>query len=228
MSTDYHFRPDEASGQNQSVHLAVSADGRPEVDHVYTIPPRCGRAVRVTKGRTLEIINSHGNQVCDFWAFVDSNISEYMSMPHCHTAMGSIMPKPGDVMITNNRNPILAFVEDSSPGIHDTVIAACDAARYQQLGIKDYHDNCTDNLRMALGTLGLKLTSIPAPFNVWMNIPVSADGGFTWEAPVSSPGDFVRFRALRDCIAVMSACPQDVTPVNGVDVAPTELEFRVF
>jgi uncharacterized protein YcgI (DUF1989 family) len=221
------FKPAECAGQNQSTQLAVSEDGRPNPGKVYTIPPRCGRAIRMAKDQTLEIINTHGNQVCDFWAFVDSNVSEYMSMPHCHTALGSIIPKPGDVLVTNNRSPILAFTEDSSPGIHDTVVAACDAVRYQQLGINEYHDNCTDNLRMALGTLGQKLTSIPAPFNVWMNIPVSADGGFSWQAPVSSPGDFVRFKALRDCIAVMSACPQDLIPVNGIGVAPTELQFKV-
>jgi uncharacterized protein YcgI (DUF1989 family) len=30
-----------------------------------------------------------------------------------------------------------------------------------------------------------------------------------------------------DVIAVMSACPQDFTPVNGVGVAPDILEFYV-
>ena len=222
------FDPAFAWGQNASVDLSISEDGRPEPDLAYTIPARCGRAVRLAKDQTLEITNTHGHQVCDFWAFVDDNMSEYMSMAHCHTALGSIFPRAGDVLVTNNRNPIIKFVEDSSPGVHDTVVAACDAARYQQLGISEYHDNCTDNLRMALGTLGRTLTSIPAPFNVWMNIPVAANGAFTWEAPVSQPGDIVRFRALRDCIAVMSACPQDVTPVNGVGNTPTELAFKVF
>ncbi|MGI9316210.1 MAG: DUF1989 domain-containing protein [bacterium] len=222
------FSPSETAGQNDSIHLDISADGRPETDEIYTIPARCGRAVRVARGQTLEIINVHGHQVCDLWAFIDANISEYMSMAHSHTAAGSIMPRTGDIMVTNNRNPILKFTDDSSAGIHDTVVAACDAVRYQQLGIKEYHDNCTDNLRMALGTLGLKLTAVPAPFNVWMNIPVAGNGTFSWEAPVSQPGDHVRFQAIEDCIAVMSACPQDVTPVNGVGVEPTELAFKVF
>ena len=221
------FDPSLIYGQNASMELPVSEDGCPEPGTNYVIPARCGRAVKLAKDQTLEIINTHGNQVCDFWAFVVDNMSEYMSMAHCHTALGSIFPKAGDVLVTNARNPILKFVKDTSPGVHDTVVAACDAARYKQLGITDYHDNCMDNLRMALGTLDLKLTSIPAPFNVWMNIPVAANGTFTWEAPVSRPGDIVRFQAMQDCIAVMSACPQDVTPVNGIGNMPTELAFKV-
>jgi uncharacterized protein YcgI (DUF1989 family) len=34
-------------------------------------------------------------------------------------------------------------------------------------------------------------------------------------------------RAETDIIAVMSACPQDLTPVNGDGLAPTELHFRI-
>jgi uncharacterized protein YcgI (DUF1989 family) len=37
----------------------------------------------------------------------------------------------------------------------------------------------------------------------------------------------VVMRAEMDIIAVMSACPQDVTPVNGRDCVPSELHFRV-
>ena len=68
---------------------------------------------------------------------------------------------------------------------------------------------------------------IPAPLNLWMNIPVDAGGQIDWLPTVSRPGNEVRFEVLIDCIAVMSACPQDITPINGTDVAPTSLDFRV-
>jgi len=32
---------------------------------------------------------------------------------------------------------------------------------------------------------------------------------------------------LADVVFVMSACPQDMTPVNGIGVQPAELEFHV-
>jgi len=222
------FDPALPAGTNNSASSAISADGRPEIGLEYTIPARCGIAVRVGAGQTLKIINTHGSQVCDFWAFRDPDVAEYMSMAHTHTALSSIMPEPGDTLVTNNRTPILEFLEDSSPGVHDTVVAACDAVRYQQLGVDGYHDNCTDNLRMALGAIGYQLPAVPAPFNIWMNIPVATNGSFSWASPVSKPGDSVRFGALMDCIAVMSACPQDITPVNGEGVEPTTLAFCIF
>ena len=30
-----------------------------------------------------------------------------------------------------------------------------------------------------------------------------------------------------DCIVVLSACPQDMIPVNGTDCTPTEVHYRV-
>ena len=55
-------------------------------------------------------------------------------------------PIIGDTFVTNKRNPILTVVEDTSPGIHDTFMAACDKKRYELLGVENYHRNCSDNL----------------------------------------------------------------------------------
>jgi uncharacterized protein YcgI (DUF1989 family) len=30
-----------------------------------------------------------------------------------------------------------------------------------------------------------------------------------------------------DCIVAMSACPQDMIPINGEDMTPVEIEFLV-
>jgi len=148
-------------------------------------------------------------------------------MHHLHTALNSIFPKNGDTLVSNHRQPMLTIMDDTFAGVHDTVIASCDHARYQQLGCTDYHDNCADNLRMAMMAIGYTAPIIPAPFNLWMNIPVANDGSIQWLPPVSKPGDQMVFRAQMDVIAVMSACPQDITPVNGSDCVPTELHFTV-
>ncbi|MGI9449826.1 MAG: DUF1989 domain-containing protein, partial [Geminicoccaceae bacterium] len=149
------------------------------------------------------------------------------SMEHCRTALGRIYARQGDQLVTNRRRPLIEIAEDSSPGIHDILIACCDQPRYQQLGAKGYHDNCADNFRMSLLAIGVGPTHVPSPFNIWMNIPIATDGAFTWEAPVSRPGDSIRLRALAPCIAVMSACPQDMTPVNGVNAQPAALAFEL-
>ncbi len=219
--------PGLPDGENRSLSIAVSADGLPEIGRRYTVEARCGVAVRVVAGQLLNVENTHGTQVCDFWAFDADDCWEFLSMEHLHTSLNSIFPKGGDGLVSNARRTLMTIVEDTSPGVHDTIIACCDLNRYRQLGCAEYHDNCADNLRLAMIAIGLRAPIVPAPFNLWMNIPVAADGSIQWLAPVSKSGDKVVFRAERDVIAVMSACPQDVTPVNGVNCKPTELHFVV-
>ena len=214
-------------GTNQSLNLAISPDGVPVVGRRYKIKARCGVAVRLAAKQTLRVINPSGHQVCDFWAFAAPDLQEHLSMAHLHTALGSIFPKVGDRLVSNLRRPMLRLAADTSPGVHDTIIACCDHARYQQLGCEGYHDNCADNLRMALMAIGLQAPLVPAPLNVWMNVPVAHDGSTRFAAPVSKPGDHIDFCAEMDLISVMSACPQDITPVNGVGVAPESLAFEV-
>ena len=149
-------------------------------------------------------------------------------MEHTRTALGRIYVKKGDILVTNRRRPLIEIVEDTSPGVHDILIACCDHARYQQLGASNYHDNCADNFRMSLMAINVPIKHVPSPFNIWMNIPVSGkQGEYTWEAPISSKGDFIKLAAHEDCIVVMSACPQDMTPVNGIGILPSKLEFEL-
>jgi uncharacterized protein YcgI (DUF1989 family) len=81
---------------------------------------------------------------------------------------------------------------------------------------------------MALLAIGLRAPEIPAPFNIWMNTPVGEGGTIDWLPPVSKRGDRVSFRAEQDLVAIMSACPQDMVPINGADNTPRDLEFVVF
>jgi uncharacterized protein YcgI (DUF1989 family) len=141
--------------------------------------------------------------------------------------IGRLWPRKGDALHTNRRRAILTMVEDTSPGRHDTAIAACDTYRYGLLGCKEYHDNCTDNLRAGMRQLGLEAPEVPSPLNLWMNIPFAADGTQSWGEPLSKPGDYVILRAELDCIVAMSACPQDILPINGKACKPTEAHYQV-
>lgn len=195
---------------------------------LVTIPARRGKAALVAEGQHVRIVNTHGQQVVDTWAFRREDMTEFMSMEHSRTAIGRIMPVVGQAMVTNHRRPLLTLVEDTSGGIHDTLMAACDRYRYELLGCEGYHDNCTDNLAAALAELGLAPPETPSPWNLFMNIPVSTEGGLSFEPPVSKPGDYVVLRAEMDCVVAFSACPQDVVPINGTACIPTEAHFRVY
>ncbi|MEE2928243.1 MAG: urea carboxylase-associated family protein [Chloroflexota bacterium] len=199
---------------------------------LVTIPARGGKAAFVEAGQRIRVINTHGQQVVDTWAFRRDELTEFMSMEHSRTFLSRIMARVGDSMVTNHRRPILTLVEDTtvegdSAGIHDTLLAACDRYRYELLGCEGYHDNCTDNLAAGLAELGLTPAETPSPWNLFMNIPVASDGTVSFEAPVSRPGDYVTLRAEMDCVLAFSACPQDIVPINGVDCIPTEAHFQI-
>ena len=194
---------------------------------LITIPARRGKAAFVSQGQSIRVVNTHGQQVVDTWAFRRDDLTEFMSMEHSRTSLGRIMPTLGQSMTTNHRRPILTVVEDTSGGIHDTLMAACDRYRYELLGCEGYHDNCTDNLAAAMAELGLAAPETPSPWNLFMNIPVGADGSVSFEPPVSTPGSHVTLRAEMDCVVAFSACPQDVLPINGVECVPTEAHFQV-
>ena len=175
-----------------------------------TIPARKGKAGFAVRGQIIKVINTHGQQVVDTWAFNAHDTSEFMSMEHSRVAMGKIIPEVGDSLVTNRRRPILTVVEDTTPGIHDTLLAACDRYRYELLGVKGYHDNCTDNLASAMKELGAKLPETPSPLNLFMNIPVLAKGRVDFRPPVSQPGQYISLRAEMDLFIAFSACPQDM------------------
>ncbi len=217
----------EPDGTNGTLGNPISADGRPTIGQTYVVPARQGRAVRMKSGQTLKLTNVHGTQVCDFFAIVDGGSQEFLSMEHCRTSLGRIYVREGDVLVTNRRRGLVEVTTDTSKGVHDILIASCDHPRYQELGASGYHDNCADNFRMSLSAIGETAHHIPCPFNIWMNIPVDPAGNYTWQPPVASAGDHIILRALADCLFVMSACPQDMTPVNGRENRPTELAFEV-
>ena len=114
------------------------------------IPARRGKATFIRRGQTITVINTHGEQVVDTWAFNRDDLNEFMSMEYSRATLHRIIPRIGDAPLTNRRRPILTIIEDTSGEIHDTLIAACDRYRDEELGRAEYHDNCTDNLAAAL------------------------------------------------------------------------------
>jgi uncharacterized protein YcgI (DUF1989 family) len=167
---------------------------------------------------------------------------EYLSLPHTRAASYKLVPEVNDELLTNLRNPIITLIEDTSPGAHDTLTAACDANLYTALGVDkpEEHGSCAENLVLALKelneTAGLKgpkavgaditVNIAPTPLHLFMNAPLqtkdSQDEGagakgtiVKVEEPKGKKRCHVRFRAERDVVVVFSACPNDVGPQNG-------------
>jgi uncharacterized protein YcgI (DUF1989 family) len=191
------------------------------------IRARCGAAVTLKAGQTITVVNTHGGQVVDFWAFRADGSGEHLSMPHSVVTIGRVKPAVGDVLVSDLRRPMVRLTRDASPGVHCMLFAACDPARYRLLGCTGHHDNCADNLRAAVASTSVALAYVPTPLNLFMNTKLDDDRVMRVEAPEAKAGDSVTFEALVDCVVAMSACPQDLVPVNGVDCTPKGVEYFV-
>ncbi|WP_432936607.1 DUF1989 domain-containing protein [Kribbella sp. CA-253562] len=189
------------------------------------VPARSGRAVRVARGEFVRVTDLEGGQVGDLFAFVAGDRSgEHLSAAHTRTATSRLWPAIGETFVTDRRRPILTLVEDTSPGFHDLLIAACDPQRYAGLGAPG-HPSCAENLATALAPAGLSAPVIPQPVNVFMRVQADRDGRLDWLPAATTAGDSVTFRAELDCVVVLSACPQDLTVINGTH--PTDLALDV-
>jgi len=194
---------------------------------LLTIPARRGLAARAAKGQRITVINTHGAQVVDTWAFCADDVTEWMSMEASRAWFMKLRPALGDTFLTNQRRPILTLVEDTSGGVHDTLMAACDAPRYRLLDVEGHHDNCRDNLHAGLAAVGIAVPATPAPLNLFMNIPWTPEGALAWAEPASTPGSHVVLRAEMDLVVAFSACPQDILPINGRTGRTTEAHVRI-
>jgi hypothetical protein len=193
----------------------------------HHLPARRSIAFEVPKDTLIRVINTEGRQVVDTWAFNAKDMAEFMSMEHARVHMGRVNPVAGSTLLTNRRKPILTMIEDTSGGVHDTLLAACDEHRYRMLGAKGYHDNCTDNLNMALNELGYASPEIPSPLNLFQNSSIKPDGALIIEPPIAPPGSHVTLSTGMDCIIVFSACPQDMAPTNGADMTPKPVDIEI-
>jgi uncharacterized protein YcgI (DUF1989 family) len=169
---------------------------------------------------------------------------QYFSASRTRSILSKLVPsaEDEDVLYTNKSVPLLTLVEDTTAGVHDTLFGCCDRFRYQNLGWADHsHASCAENMHLALqkavdaGAIPAVISSewTPDPLNVFMNVPVTtpldrASGGGRIECvpPHSRPGEYLVLRAEVDCVAVMSACPNDVIP--GVNAGRcTGVEYEV-
>lgn len=192
------------------------------------VEARHGRAFAVKAGDCVRITTPAGTQVADTWAFAAGDLHEHLSMDHTRSVNSSIFVDRGTRLVSNHRRLMLTVVDDTSPGRHDTLLCPCNSAIYRELGASPDHRSCTGNLHEALGDAGLDVPFTPASLNLFMNVPVASDGSVDRLAPRSVPGDSIVLRAEMDLTLVLSACPQDITPINGDARTPTDLQVDIW
>jgi len=189
----------------------------------HTLKASHGLAIVLQTGDRVQIENLLGNQVVDTWAIGLNDPFEYSALDQTRSLNSSIFIETGRCLFSNLRRPMLTLIEDTSPGRHDTLLCPCSAAIYKELGCTHYHRSCTDNFHEALLRVGVSLPFTPASLNLFMNVPIKDSGAVDRLPPASRAGDVVTFRADMPVYLVLSACPQDITVINGLDRQPTDI-----
>ena len=189
-----------------------SADKSETKNH---IPAGTAVSIYLSSKQSIRIINHEGGQVVDTWAFSQANPSEHLSMEHSRSALYKLWFEPGDTLVSNHFNPMLTIKNDTSPGMHDTLHAACSKASYRFYGEGDNHPNCQDNLFNALSEQGLEPQSIPCPWNVFEHALVDEKMKLSDLPASAQKGDYIELIAEQDLILVCSACPSLVGSISG-------------
>lgn len=191
------------------------------------LPARHGKALRLQANQRVQVVNVHGQQVVDTWAFCQDDPTEAMSMEHTRSCLDKLTPSVGDCLFTQRRRPILCLEADTSPGKHDTLLSACDEARYRLLGCTKKHASCSENFHTALSEIGIVSHRVPSPLNLFEHVVVGFDGSLSIRPPVSRIGDVVTLRAMLDVVVIFSACPMDIALTNGLDRTPKDVRLIV-
>jgi uncharacterized protein YcgI (DUF1989 family) len=197
------------------------------MEGLQEIPGGYSSAVLLKAEQAVKLINTHGTQTVDTWALSAADTSEYLSVEHTRRMLGRLFPKEGDPLYSNRRTVLLKIERDTSGCKHDMLFACCDHWLYTFYGCPPGHRNCRDNYVEALARLDVRPEIVPNPINFWMNVPVEGNERVDLREPVSRPGDYLILRAMLDCYVVFSACPMDITPVNGAGGIPRAVHYGV-
>lgn len=202
------------------------SDKHPEAA-VYTAVIAAGEPfmTEVKAGQTLRLLDLEGNQAVDTLFYSARNPRERYDVQRTLRKQNRVYLSAGSVLYSNLGNPMLSIVADTC-GRHDTLGGACaqesNTVRYA-LGTRYMH-SCRDNfLRASLHDGRLAKRDISANINFFMNVPVTPEGGLTFEDGISAPGKYVELLAHMDIIVLISNCPQLNNPCNGWNPTPAQV-----
>jgi uncharacterized protein len=208
-----------AGGASQDASAGARPRSRPAAE--FLIPKCTGKAFRVDAGQTLRIELEEGPQVAGLLVFnahdhkeqgmarFSGNLSQILGTGN-HYRLGTVFSK------VPYERPLLTVTADSV-GRH--FLGPHCTARAMEIWGAAGHRSCSDNYSDALAEFGLTLEDVfsPASLNLFANVRVHADGDGLIDllAPAAERGDYVEFRAEMDVLVAASACPDDVSPLNG-------------
>jgi len=178
------------------------------------------------QGQTLRIVDLEGNQAVDTLFYNARDPGERYSAVDTIRAQGNLYLTTGSRLLSSQGREMLVITADTC-GRHDTLGGACAAESNQvryALDKRSMH-NCRDNFLSALAQAGTPLSKrdLTSNINFFMNVPVTPQGGLTFEDGISAAGRYVEMRALMDVVVLVSNCPQLNNPCNAYNPTPVRM-----
>jgi len=178
-------------------------------------------------GQTIRILDLEGNQAADTLFYSASDPAERYSAIDTIREQGNVYLTAGTMLVSNEGNDMLEMVADTC-GRHDTLGGACatesNTVRYS-LDKKCMHA-CRDSWLLAVTEneeFGMSKRDITHNINFFMNVPVTPEGGLSFEDGISGAGKYVELQACMDIIVLISNCPQLNNPCNAYNPTPIEI-----
>jgi len=190
---------------------------------VQRIAPRSAAGFELRAGQLLTVIDPDGIQVADLLAYSLADPREVISNGRTFDYEETIRLTTGH-RLWSNRSNVLLTIEADTVGCHDFLLTPCSEATFRHFyPDKPVHRGCFGNLAEALAPWGIEPDAIPCAFNVFMNVPVDADGKVSVLPPVSGAGDSISLRAETDLIIGLTACSAYAS--NGGSFKP--IDYRI-
>lgn len=181
----------------------------------------------VKAGQTFRILDLEGNQAADTLFYNANDPSERYSAFDTIREQGNVYLTAGTQLLSNEGNVLLEITADTC-GRHDTLGGACstesNTVRYA-LEKRCMHA-CRDSWMLAINRhpeFDMSKADITHNINFFMNVPVTAKGGLTFEDGISDAGKYVEMKAAMDVIVLISNCPQLNNPCNAYNPTPIEV-----
>jgi urea carboxylase-associated protein 1 len=190
------------------------------------VPSGRGFSRVVKRGQVFRIVDLEGNQAVDTLFYNAADPGDRYSATDTIRTQGSLYLTTGTRLVSSEGHVLLTIVADTC-GRHDTLGGACSAESNQvryALDKKHMH-NCRDSFLLALAALdgAWGKRDLTANINFFMNVPVTPDGGLSFEDGVSASGRYVEMRAEMDVLVLISNCPQLNNPCNAYNPTPVKL-----
>ena len=206
----------------------MTTNSRTKTEHLFdvTVAAGDGWIGELPDGALLRITDLYGQQAVDTLFYDAHDYENRYSAVDTIREQGAVYLTTDSVLRSVNGDALATIVADTC-GRHDTLGGACsqesNVVRYGGHTRHQHACRSTFVRKAQEWGRGLGKRDLTHNINFFMNVPLTPDGGLTFEDGISAPGKVVELRAERDLLVLVSNCPQLNNPCNGYDPTPVQL-----